>query len=74
MEIPILKSIPFDKLDITVINVEYVHGKEGEQAYIDFMQSKGYRLHKRIKAFKPEIYFGCNDFVFVKESYRMNGQ
>lgn len=67
MELPILKTIPFDKLDISVLAVEYIHGKDGGQAYIDFMATKGYVVHSKIQFFKPEIYFGANDFIFVKK-------
>ena len=69
LELDILRTIPFDKLDISIFTVEYVHGDGGEQAYTKYMISKGYKLHSRIKFFKPEIYFGANDLVFVKNTF-----
>ena len=70
LELDILRTIPFDKLDISIFTVEYVHGKGGEAAYTEYMKSKGYHVHSRIKFFKPEIYFGANDLVFVKDGYQ----
>ena len=68
---PILHTIPWDKLDISVLNVEYIHGKEGERTYVDYMVSKGYRVHKKLNFFKPELYLGANDYVFVKKSLKL---
>ena len=66
LELTILKTIPFDVIDISVLTVEYVHGPDGGKGYVDFMKSKGYKLHSTIHASKPEIYYGANDYVFVK--------
>ena len=66
-ELEILKTIPFDKLDISVLTVEHKHGKGGEKAYVEFMEKQGYYKHSRVEKYKPEIYFGCNDLVFVKK-------
>lgn len=65
LEIPVLKTIPFDQLDISVFTVEYSHQKS-KQEMVRFMESKGYKVHADIHASKPEIYYGCDDFVFVK--------
>lgn len=65
-ELDILKTIPFDKLDISVFSVEYAHAKDGE-AYKQFMEKKGYTLHSRVEKYRPEIYFGCKDYIFVKK-------
>ncbi len=67
LELDILKMIPFDKLDISVLSVEYVHGKDGNKAYEQFMEKQGYYTHSKIVAWKPEIYFGCSDYIFVKK-------
>ena len=67
LEIPILESIPFDKLDISVISAEYRHGNGGAPAYKDLMKSKGYKVYKDIDFSKPEIYLGVKDLVFVKD-------
>ena len=65
-ELPILKTIPFDKLNISVLAVEYVHGSN-KQDYINFMKLKGYQVYKDIAFKKPEIHLYVNDFIFVKE-------
>ena len=70
-ELPILKTIPFDELDISVISAEYLHGNEGKQAYIDFMETKGYRLHSDINFVVPILYLGGQDFVFVKKDLKL---
>ena len=66
-EVPILKTIPFDKLDISVMTVEYVHGKKEE--YTEFMESKGYTLYKTIVEKNPSISLYVNDYVFVKNGF-----
>ena len=71
LELEILKTIPFDKIDISVLTVEYIHGEGGQEAYIDFMESKGYYKHSVLTKFKPEIYFGCHDIVFVKKGVNL---
>ena len=62
----ILKTIPWDKVDISVLAVEWLHGKGGAKAYEEYMKSVGYRVHSKIKFSKPEIYLGVNDYIFVK--------
>ncbi len=66
LELDILKTIPFDELNISIFTVEYKHGKDGNAAYERFMAGKGYHVHSKIVAYKPHIYFGCSDYVFVK--------
>jgi hypothetical protein len=68
MELPILRTIPFDLIDISVLTVEYNHGAEGAGAYVKFMESKGYKVHKRLNFFKKELFLGGNDYVFVKKN------
>ena len=65
LELPILKSIPFDKLDIAVLTVEYKHGK-GKTEYVKFMKGKGYKKVKELNFVITELYLGGSDFVFVK--------
>ena len=62
-ELQVLKTIPFDKLDIKVLTVEFAHTKEGKKQLLQFMVSKGYSavmevIHPRHLA---------TDIVFVKE-------
>ena len=66
MELQILKSIPFDKLDIAVITAEYKHGKNKKE-YLEFMKRKGYKMVKELNFVIKELYLGGSDFVFVRE-------
>lgn len=66
LELDILRTIPFDLIDISVFTVEFVHGPDKGKGYIDFMEKNGYTLHSTIRAFNKDIYYGANDFVFVK--------
>ena len=66
LELPILKTIPFDTLDISVISAEYLHGDKG--AYVAFMETKGYKLHSDVRFLVPMLYLGGQDFVFVKKN------
>jgi hypothetical protein len=65
-ELDILKTIPFDKLDIKVLTVEYIHIPEGIPALITYMNSKGYYKHSRIDKENPAIAMFTRDIVFVK--------
>ena len=62
VELQVLKTVPFDKVDIKVLTVEFVHTVEGKKALEDFMLSKGY-----ITALQVTHPGGlANDVVFVK--------
>ena len=68
VEMDILKTIPFDKLDITTFSVEYEHAAKGvKEEMIEFMKSKGYILHSTISTQAPTW---VRDFIFVKTSKR----
>ena len=41
-ELYILQTIPFEKVDITMISAEHKHDKAGQQGIESFMSSKGY--------------------------------
>ena len=41
-ELQVLKTIPFDKVDIKVLTVEFLHTKKGKVQLQQFMLSKGY--------------------------------
>ena len=66
VELEILRTIPFDKLDIAVLSVEYVHGTKPED-YLSFMQRHGYKMVKQMNFVIPNIYLGGNDYLFVRE-------
>ena len=66
-ELDILKTVPFDRLDITVLSVEYIHGRSGKNAYKEFMEANGYKVHKDIHYNRPEITLYVEDYIFVKK-------
>ncbi|XP_054275984.1 protein Star-like [Macrosteles quadrilineatus] len=41
-ELNVLKTIPWDKVDIDTLSVEFVHVNDGKDSIRDFMTSKGY--------------------------------
>ena len=50
----ILQTVPFDKLDITTLSVEYYHlSVENGDHMIKFMENKGYNLHSKVNADYP---------------------
>ena len=55
-ELSVLKTIPFEKVDITMISVEYFHHADKGNETISFLKSKGYELVKRFHL----------DFLFKK--------
>ena len=65
-ELDVLKTIPFDKLDIKILTVEYNHVPGGEVALRVFMNSKGYYEHSKLVAVNTIIGMYTNDLVFVK--------
>jgi len=64
-ELPILKTIPFDKLDIRTFAIE----DKGSSAELKaFMESKGYIAHKHIKTQDLKLAVYVDDTIFVKKS------
>ncbi|XP_071440088.1 uncharacterized protein [Hetaerina americana] len=63
-ELDVLKTIPFEKVDIQTLSVEFIHGPLGKEALRDWMESKGYRVVAQVT--HPN--WLANDFIFVKES------
>ena len=53
---------------MSVLSVEYVHGRSGKQAYVDFMKQQGYDVHKDIHFHDPPQTLFVDDFIFVKKS------
>ena len=56
-ELDVLKTIPWARVNIKVILVEYEHIKEGKNALVDFMTSKGYTSLPNEKRWKQDIVF-----------------
>ena len=63
-ELDVLRTIPFEKLDIRTMSVEFVHVKEGKMALRKFVEQQGYVLHSEV-THKDNL---ANDFIFVKSS------
>ncbi|XP_022187984.1 protein Star isoform X2 [Nilaparvata lugens] len=61
-ELDVLRTIPFDKVDIKTLSVEFVHVDKGKQSILDFMASKNYRYHSNVT--HPD--WLANDFIFTK--------
>ncbi len=41
LELDILKTVPFDRIQIDTLSVEYIHGKGGKEVYKEFMEWQG---------------------------------
>ncbi len=67
-ELEVLKTIPFDKIRIDTLSVEYSHGSAGKEAYKTFMRDKGYVMYKEIHHNDPKLDLYADDLIFVKES------
>lgn len=63
-ELDVLKAVPFDKINIETLSVEFAHVKYGRDALKSFMKSKGYRVDSEVT--HPD--WLANDFIFVKKS------
>ncbi|XP_075229836.1 EGF receptor activation regulator Star isoform X2 [Lycorma delicatula] len=63
VELDVLETIPFDKVHIQTLSVEFAHVKRGREEILQFMSGKGYRLHDTVT--HPD--WLANDFIFVKE-------
>ena len=77
-ELPILKTIPFDKLDISVFTVERIHHsdwgkktKEKADDQVQFMASKGYEVYTTLDRNIGSIGMYAHDYVFVKKGLRV---
>jgi len=69
VEIPILRTIPWNQLDIRIMSVEYGHGPNGKTPYLEFMKSVGgYSVYADIHYGNYEKALFVEDFIFVKNS------
>lgn len=62
-EFNVLKTIPFDKLDIKMMTIEYAHGGSGGREIQRFLEGKGYEV--MLKVSKDD--WGVNDLIFRKK-------
>ena len=70
-ELPILRTIPFDKIDISVVTVEVKHGKEGRGAYTEFMESKGFKYHSKLHFMQEALFLSGDDYVYVNKNLKL---
>ena len=66
-ELTVLKTIPFDKVDIKVLSVEIIHGGEkgdGPNDLDEFMKSQGYIYYGSYK-----VLIGSVGHIFVKKQF-----
>ncbi|KZC08311.1 Protein Star [Dufourea novaeangliae] len=47
-ELQILKTIPFDKISIETLSVEFSHVEDGRKQLIDFMEKNGYYVYSSV--------------------------
>ncbi|XP_029055591.1 uncharacterized protein LOC114882758 isoform X1 [Osmia bicornis bicornis] len=64
-ELEVLKTIPFDEINIETLSVEFAHVASGKKKLIDFMESKGYYVH----SFVVRSDRLANDIIFTKYNY-----
>ena len=62
----VLRTISYDKVDITTFSVEFVHGREGGPAYLKFMGENGYRMEKELHEHNHAMAINLDDYIFVK--------
>lgn len=63
VELEVLQTIPFDKVNIKTLSVEYVHDKTGEEGVRNFMENNGYVAYKKVN--HPQGL--ANDIIFLKQ-------
>jgi len=66
--VQILRTIPFHQINVSVLSVEYVHGRTGKGSYADFMNQQGYAVHKDIYYHDEPQTLYVDDFIFVKKT------
>ncbi|XP_068222502.1 uncharacterized protein [Palaemon carinicauda] len=62
-ELPILRTIPWDKVNIKTLSVEFVHGGEGKEAISKYMNSQGYDVYAEV----THPGWLANDYIFVQK-------
>ncbi|XP_031828222.2 uncharacterized protein LOC116425123 isoform X2 [Nomia melanderi] len=67
-ELQVLKTIPFDKINIETLSVEFSHVEAGRDELVDFMKSNGYRVYTSVVR-KDKL---AHDIIFVKEDLRVS--
>ncbi|KAA0199613.1 hypothetical protein HAZT_HAZT008559 [Hyalella azteca] len=65
-ELEVLKTIPWDKVDIQTLSVEFVHGAWSKLELKHYMKRQNYWSYNEVAL--PEGWE--NDFIFVKNTYK----
>jgi len=65
-ELPVLRTIPFDKIKIRTFAIEFIHGAGGAPAYKDFMNKMGYKFEQELHHSDDIIELYVEDLVFSK--------
>ncbi|XP_037077368.1 uncharacterized protein LOC119098518 [Pollicipes pollicipes] len=65
-EYSVLSQLPFERLDIRTLSVEFRHVPEGKEAIRTLMESKGYEVNSEITHFDDL----ANDFIFQKKELK----
>ncbi|XP_050523899.1 uncharacterized protein LOC126895745 [Daktulosphaira vitifoliae] len=63
-ELNVLKTIPFEKIDIKTLSVEFFHVKEGDDGVRKFLEDKGYIVTGKVTR-EDRL---ANDYIFAKPS------
>ncbi|CAH1738172.1 unnamed protein product [Aphis gossypii] len=63
-ELNVLKTIPFDKVDIRTLSVEFFHVKEGDDGVRTYLENKGYIVTGKVTR-QDRL---ANDYIFAKPS------
>ncbi|KAK8728992.1 hypothetical protein OTU49_017468 [Cherax quadricarinatus] len=61
-ELAVLRTIPWEKVDIKTLSVEFIHGVEGKDVLRKYMLSQGYRIYSEV----THPGWLANDFIFIK--------
>lgn len=65
-ELEVLKTIPFDKVNIRTLSVEWTHVKEGKEEIKKYMEALGYYVFSEV----TNENLLANDWIFVKNEAR----
>ncbi len=66
LELDVLKTIPFDRIQIDTLSVEYINGKSGKKAYHDYMERQGYVTYTEINHTNRVIDLYVHDLIFAR--------
>ena len=68
-ELKVLKTIPFDEINIVTLSVEFSHVENGRKDLINFMELKGYYIY----SFVVRSDKLAHDIIFVKKDNNVTG-